>query len=96
MVSFDEVPHSVPISNNVQRRGFYDTVNDLASGDKMRCRIFVGSYSYKYTEKTNEAPRQVHYSDVIMNAIASLINDISIVYSTFCSGADQPENIKAH
>ena len=53
MASFDEVPHSLPISNNVQRRGFYDTVNDLASGDEMRCRIFVGSYSYKYTEKTN-------------------------------------------
>ena len=30
-----------------------------------------------------------HYSDVIMSAMASQINGLSIVYSTVCSGADQ-------
>ena len=30
-----------------------------------------------------------HYSDVIMGAIASQITDVSIVYSTVCSGANQ-------
>ena len=29
-----------------------------------------------------------HYGDVIMNAMASQITGVSIVYSTFCSGAD--------
>ena len=31
----------------------------------------------------------MHYNDVIMNAIPSLITGVSIVYSTVCSGADQ-------
>ena len=31
----------------------------------------------------------VHYSDVIMDAIASQITGVTIVYSTACSGADQ-------
>ena len=35
-----------------------------------------------------------HYSDVIMNAMASQITGISIVYSTVCCGADK-KNIKA-
>ena len=30
-----------------------------------------------------------HYSDVIMNAMASQITGVSLVYSTVCSGADQ-------
>ena len=30
-----------------------------------------------------------HYSDVIMSAMASQITDVSIVYSTVCSGADK-------
>ena len=30
-----------------------------------------------------------HYNDVIMGAMASQINGVSIVYSTVCSGADQ-------
>ena len=30
-----------------------------------------------------------HYSDVIMNAMASLITGVSIVYSFICSGANQ-------
>ena len=30
-----------------------------------------------------------YYSDVIMSVMASLINSVSIVYSTVCSGADQ-------
>ena len=34
----------------------------------------------------------MHYSDVIMNAIPSLITGVSIVYSTVCSGADQRKN----
>ena len=31
----------------------------------------------------------MYYSDVIMNAMASQITGVSIVYSTVCSGADQ-------
>ena len=31
----------------------------------------------------------LHYSDVLMSAMASQITGISIVYSTVCSGADQ-------
>ena len=31
----------------------------------------------------------LHYSDVIMSMMASQITDVSIVYSTVCSGADQ-------
>ena len=31
----------------------------------------------------------IHYSDVIVSAMASQITGISIVYSTVCSGADQ-------
>ena len=31
----------------------------------------------------------VHYNDVIMNAMASQITSLTIVYSTDCSGADQ-------
>ena len=36
----------------------------------------------------------LHYGDVIMRAMASLITSVSIVYSTVCSGADQrkPQN----
>ena len=33
--------------------------------------------------------QQVHYSDVIMSMMVSLITSYSIVYSTICSGADQ-------
>ena len=33
----------------------------------------------------------VHYSDVIMSAVASQISDVSIVCSTVCSGADHKE-----
>ena len=32
---------------------------------------------------------QVHYSDVIMNLMASQITGVSIVYSTVCSGVDK-------
>ena len=35
-----------------------------------------------------------HYNDVITSAMASQITSVSIVYSTFCSGADK-KNIKA-
>ena len=31
----------------------------------------------------------IHYSDVIIGALASQITGVSIVYSSFCSGADQ-------
>ena len=31
----------------------------------------------------------LHYNDIIMNAMASQITGVSIVYSTVCSGADQ-------
>ena len=31
----------------------------------------------------------IHYSDVIMRAMASQITTVSIVYSTVCSGTDQ-------
>ena len=34
----------------------------------------------------------VHYSDVIVSAIASQITGVSIVCSTFCSGADQSKH----
>ena len=40
----------------------------------------------------SEMPRSshwYHYSDVIMSAMASQITGVSIVYSTFCSGAGQ-------
>ena len=33
-----------------------------------------------------------HYSDVTMNATASQITGVSIIYSTGCSGADQRKN----
>ena len=36
-----------------------------------------------------------HYGDVIMDAIASLITSLTIVYSTVYSDADQKKNIKA-
>ena len=35
-----------------------------------------------------------HYSDVIMDAIASLITGVSIIYSTVCSGADKKNTLK--
>ena len=41
--------------------------------------------SYSCTSSITRA----HYSDVIMSATVSLIIGVSIVYSTFCSGADQ-------
>ena len=31
----------------------------------------------------------IHKSDAMMSVMTSLINDISVVYSIFCSGADQ-------
>ena len=33
-----------------------------------------------------------HYCDVIMSAMASQITDVSFVYSTVCSGADQSKH----
>ena len=44
--------------------------------------------------KKNQNPRSIpetplYYNDVIMSAVASQITGVSIVYSTFCSDADQ-------
>ena len=36
-----------------------------------------------------ETAQAVHYSDVIMGAMANQITSLTIVYSTVCSGADQ-------
>ena len=47
-------------------------------------RLIMGLHSIVKTLHQN-----VHYSDVIMSAMASQITCVSIAYSTFCSGADQ-------
>ena len=45
---------------------------------------------FHLTSKTNySSPIASHYSDVIMNAMASPITGVSIFYSTVCSSADQ-------
>ena len=38
---------------------------------------------------SNQATEVIHYSDVIMSAMASQITGVTIVYSIACSGADQ-------
>ena len=43
----------------------------------------------KYRGSVNGCMLYVHYSDVIMSAMASQITGVSIVYSTICLGADQ-------
>ena len=42
-----------------------------------------------YISATERWKIGLHYSDVIMSSMASQITDVSIVYSTVCSGADQ-------
>ena len=37
----------------------------------------------------------MHYSDVIMSAMASQITEVSVVYSTVCSGADQRKHLSS-
>ena len=46
-------------------------------------------YKYDNTEHKIACMRSVHYDDVIMEAIASLITSLTIVYSTVYSDADQ-------
>ena len=36
----------------------------------------------------------MHHNDAIMSTMASSITNVSIVYSTVCSGADYKNNIK--
>ena len=45
-------------------------------------------YFYKLARVT----RQLHYSDVIMSAMASQIIGVTIVYSTVCPGVDQTKH----
>ena len=42
----------------------------------------------KYYTETNQS----HYSDAIMDAMASQITGVSVVYSTVCSGAEQKKS----
>ena len=49
---------------------------------KTRSRKFPFNFRYTYLTVA-------HYSDVIMSAMASQVNGVSIVHSTVCSGADQ-------
>ena len=50
------------------------------------CRIKKTCLQYTVTRDYH---RQGHQSDVMMSTMASQITDISIVYSTVCSGEDQ-------
>ena len=45
--------------------------------------------AYPLQKITLGTDRTEHYSDVIMSVMASQITGVSIVYSTFRSGADQ-------
>ena len=45
------------------------------------CNMFMLHYIHRY-----------HYSDVIMGAVATQITDVSVAYSTVCSGVDQGKN----
>ena len=55
--------------------------------------ICVTSMSYSHSSLAWVNPalscHELHYSDVIMGAMASQITGVSIVYSTVCSGVDQ-------
>ena len=51
--------------------------------------LIYSSTRTAYKFKPEEEDTALHYSDVIMSAMASQITGVSIVYSTVCSGADQ-------
>ena len=50
----------------------------------------------KYNICTYDECIIVHYSDVIMSMMASQITNVSIIYSTVCSGADQRKQAPCH
>ena len=58
---------------------FWNTVHHIRSYNVFKC-----------TSRSKSVSRNVlHYSDIIMSAMASQITGVSIVYATVCSGADQ-------
>ena len=58
-------------------------------GVRKRKHSFAFSIIFWYWTKTKVAEIPLHYSDVIMDVIASKNTSASIVYSTVCLGADQ-------
>ena len=55
-----------------------------------RIHINGGLSTHKSRQYTMEIPWEfIYYSNVIMSAMASQITGVSMVYSTFCWGADQ-------
>ena len=48
-----------------------------------------------FNEKVTRNPVS-HYGDIIMNAMASQITSVSIIYSTVCLGADKKTKVPCH
>ena len=51
--------------------------------------LYHGHQATLHTSNRNHIPKQQHYSDVIMSAMASQITSLTIVYPTVYTGADQ-------
>ena len=64
---------------------------DFCPTDKTLAVVYVMPWHWtadrSFITWANDDP--FHYNDVIMNAMASQITGVSIIYSTICSGADQ-------
>ena len=75
-----------PVNDQLPRRPLYFTVTmaSMVLSEHPVCHIWM-------TNATILSPvsLQRHYNDVIMDTIASQITSLTIVYSTFYSGADQ-------
>ena len=64
-------------------------------GYKFHRNMFIGDhFTTKHRSPNRRQVASLHYSDVIMGAMASKITSLTIVHSTVYSGADQ-RNIKA-
>ena len=54
--------------------------------------LSTGDLSLKLTHESLKLPNIQHYNDIIMNAMASQINSLTIFYSTVDSGSDQSKH----
>ena len=67
----------------------YKSVSWTWHGQPKTYQGSLTDYDVSHSTLTVTAVNSIHYSDVIMGAIASQITSLTIVYSTVYSGADQ-------
>ena len=68
---------------------YHSFISILSVIPKTQTSKYIYRFKAKCILKNRVKSIQYHYSDVIMNSMASQITCVSIVCSTVCSGADQ-------